>query len=219
MVCCMTSKGNCYICGRTLSKSGMKKHILTHEYSETDKQPSVILKIEDSLGFYWLFLDMSYTATLKTLDNFLREIWLECCGHLSAFYTGYHDEIGMNTKISSFSEGDIIHYDYDFGSTTKLKITVVGYTNRKKQKKAIRLLARNEKYEFACQNCGKQADYICCECMWEKDTPFLCEDCADEHEHEYILTVVNSPRMGVCGYNGELDQYEFNPKKIEKPQK
>ena len=210
------AKGNCYICGHTFSKSGMKKHILTHEYSESDKQPFIILKIEDLSGMYWLFLDIPYTTTLKTLDSFLREIWLGCCGHLCAFYINGYQEISTNTKVSSFLQGTVLRYEYDFGSTTELKITLAGYSSRKKQKKAVRLLARNGKYEFNCQNCGKTADYICCECMWGNGNPFLCEDCAGEHDHECMLPVVNSPRMGVCGYDGILDKYVFDPKKIEK---
>ena len=32
-----------------------------------------------------MFIEMQETATLEDLDSFLRDIWLECCGHLSAF--------------------------------------------------------------------------------------------------------------------------------------
>jgi len=31
---------------------------------------------------------MPARATLTDLDGFLRDIWLECCGHLSAFDIG-----------------------------------------------------------------------------------------------------------------------------------
>ncbi|MDQ6662539.1 MAG: hypothetical protein M3Z24_16440 [Chloroflexota bacterium] len=34
---------------------------------------------------YWLHLDVAGNAELEELDQFLRNIWLECCGHLSAF--------------------------------------------------------------------------------------------------------------------------------------
>ena len=34
---------------------------------------------------YWLFLEMDHSAKLEDLDHFLRETWLECCGHLSTF--------------------------------------------------------------------------------------------------------------------------------------
>jgi hypothetical protein len=34
---------------------------------------------------YWLHLEVPSKFTLDALDDFLRAIWLECCGHLSAF--------------------------------------------------------------------------------------------------------------------------------------
>ena len=34
---------------------------------------------------YWLHLQAPAKATFGALDNLLRAIWLECCGHLSAF--------------------------------------------------------------------------------------------------------------------------------------
>lgn len=34
---------------------------------------------------YWLVIEVKDTATLKDVDQFLRNIWLECCSHLSAF--------------------------------------------------------------------------------------------------------------------------------------
>ena len=35
---------------------------------------------------YWMHLDMPMNLDLRGLDQFLRNIWLECCEHLSAFY-------------------------------------------------------------------------------------------------------------------------------------
>ncbi len=212
-----TLKGNCYLCGRTYAKAAFKRHILSgHLYQEADAQDCVVLKVESTEDKnYWLYLDLSITSTLKSLDEFLREIWLECCGHLSAFYSRDYGEIGKSSKISSFPEGSVLLYEYDFGDTTSLKITVVAHASRPKQRKAVRLLGRNEPYPFTCGKCGKPADMICCECMWEDENPLLCDACAKAHEHEQMLPITNSPRMGVCGYCGELDIYEFDPLKYE----
>ena len=50
------------------------------------KHRSFILKIKDlDVQRYWMYVKMSETATLDDLDMFLRNIWLECCGHLSEF--------------------------------------------------------------------------------------------------------------------------------------
>ncbi len=215
----MTNKGNCYLCGRLIGKSAFKNHVLTAHPHIGDGQDCVILKVESTGSkMYWLYLDISATASLKTLDTFLRKIWLECCGHMSAFYEPRYGELGMGRKIVEFPVGYSLLYDYDFGDTTQLKITVVGYGRRPRQKTAVRLLGRNEAPHFACQKCGKRADYICLDCAWADHSPFLCEACLQEHEHrnDTLLPVVNSPRMGVCGYCGELDVFEFDPAKFAK---
>lgn len=211
------SRGNCYLCGASYTKGGFGRHFASkHGYSGKDAQECVLVKIESARdNDYWLFLDLPVTSTLKTLDAFLREIWLECCGHMSAFFLGVYDEAGMGRKLSSFPIGTVLRYEYDFGDTTELRITIADRIRRPKQKKAVRLLARNEKYTFPCAECGAPAELICCECLWEGTPPFLCRSCAEKHAHDSMLPATNSPRMGVCGYCGELDRYEFNPADVE----
>ena len=34
---------------------------------------------------YWMHLEVPADATLGSLDRFLRDTWLECCGHMSEF--------------------------------------------------------------------------------------------------------------------------------------
>ncbi len=47
------------------------------------------LVVEGSrLPMYWMHLEVSAETTLATLDHFLRDTWLECCGHLNAFTIG-----------------------------------------------------------------------------------------------------------------------------------
>ncbi len=211
------TKGNCYLCGRLIGKSGFKRHIqASHPYQEENEQKCVLLKIEDAYsGQYWLYLDISTSATLRSLDSFLRDIWLECCGHMSEFYDARHMPVKMNAKMFQFPEGSTLYYEYDFGSTTELKISVAGWGRRPWQDNAVRLLGRNEPFHYVCQHCGKEADCICIDCAWKKENPFLCEACIPKHNHgdDMLLPVVNSPRMGVCGYCGERDVYAFDPEK------
>ena len=129
-------------------------------------------------------------------------------------------------------------YDYDFGSTTTLKITVMdtGFF-RPRQRNAVRLLARNEDYVFECRDCGQPADYVNAECFDYLENPFICEACAEKqrqraengededepddeqrYDPDMLLPIVNSPRMGVCGYEGELDVYTFEDWKAEHPE-
>jgi hypothetical protein len=45
---------------------------------------------------------------------------------------------------------------------------------------------------------------------WED--AFLCDECAKGVEDEAaLLPIVNSPRCGVCGYDGEMDRWTFDP--------
>lgn len=212
----MVTKGNCYICGKELGKTAMKNHILKLHSSTDSGQECALLKIEGAYDKdYWLFVDVPLTATLTTLDRFLRDIWLECCGHLSAFSGKGHQEIGKSRKFSTFAPGEQFLHEYDFGSTTETLITVIGRTSRKPQKASVRLLARNIPPQFTCTKCGAPATEICTECIYEMDNPFYCASCAKKHEHEeMLLPVTNSPRMGVCGYCGDADVYTFDAKKI-----
>lgn len=212
------TKGHCYLCGAIVAKSGFVKHFDSKHLDgeKVDDQECVLLKVEDAEDkIYWLYLDIPLTSTLKTLDTFLREIWLECCGHMSAFYQHGGIEIGKSTKLEQLPVGSILFYEYDFGSMTELRITLLRTVSRPRQRKAVRLLARNLPLRFDCGQCGEEADFICCECDAMEEYPFLCEKCMESHEHECALPVVNSPRMGVCGYYGEYDVYEF-PDNAEK---
>ena len=215
-------KGDCYLCGGSFSKSGYKKHLLSAHAARGEKtQDCVLVKAEDmDRNEYWLFLDLPATATLGALDKFLREIWLECCGHLSEFSAADYSPVPKSRKLDSFALGTSLRYVYDFGSSTELCLTIEGRTTRPKQRNAVRLLARNQPPRFDCSVCGKSATVFCSECDMEMENPFYCDDCADGHgeetEHDSFLPVTNSPRMGVCAYDGELDRYAFDPSKTKR---
>ena len=95
-------------------------------------------------------------------------------------------------------------HEYDFGSTTHLELKVISQYSGNVKGKSVRILARNEPPIYECQTCGKMATQICCECIYS-DEGLLCDDCASKHEcdEDMLLPVVNSPRVGVCGYTGD----------------
>lgn len=209
-------EGNCYICGKTLGKTAMKNHIMKEHLAKGDEE-CMLLKIEGAHAKgYWLFVDIAKDKSLGDLDAFLREIWLECCGHLSRFSVGgYYGEISKKEKLGNIGVGVKILHEYDFGTTTECLITFIGETLRPRQKKAVRVLGRNAPPQDTCASCGKPAEYLCLECLYDDTEPCYCEECAEEHEHEDLLTLTNSPRCGCCGYEGELDGYTFNPAKFK----
>ena len=221
-------KGKCKYCGKEYTMSYMKKHLSTckarQEKLAAEKgarqcgyfELAIYPKYDKN---YWLFIEIRETASLEDLDSFLRDIWLECCGHLSAFeiegvrYESMPAELffwgepakSMNGKLNTVLEkGMTIDYEYDFGSSTDLRITVVDYRRSYQKKEKLTILSRNNPYEFVCSECGKKpAVYLCTECFWEGEG-FLCEECSETHEcgEDMQLNICNSPRMGVCGYCG-----------------
>lgn len=212
-------KGPCFLCGQEMAAGYMGRHLLSKHFSDADDQECCLLRVEDEYSEYWLYLDIPLTSTLSTLDKFLREVWVECCGHLSAFMPvrGYYDdEYSMSTKVVKFAPGSVIQYEYDFGSTTTLYVTFVKWVTRPKQRTAVRVLARNAPYQFKCDLCGKEAAYVDVE---EWPQKFYCEACAEAKNYDMCLPVVNSPRMGVCGYTGEFDRFAYDPRKVRKLEK
>ena len=204
-------KGPCYLCGQEYAKSHMGRHLLSKHFSEEKEDGNVVcylLKIEDEDHNYWLFIDIPVLSSLNTLDDFLRAVWCECCGHLSAFMPVHsYDEIDMNNTLDMFHPGTMLKYEYDFGSTTTLYITFLQKVTRKKQKEPIRVLARNSPYQFACANCGKPASFLDTS-EWPPE--MYCDECSEElADPDYLLPVVNSPRIGVCAYCGELDHFAY----------
>ena len=157
-------------------------------------------------------MEMNGSAMLKCLDSYLRAIWLECCGHLSEFSPdGKHQRIGMNRLAEKIFEPgiELMHF-YDFGSTTKTRIRVVGMRQGKPlTRHPIVLMARNNPLEFTCMECNKPAKWLCTECVIETEASgLLCDEHAENHPHDDYggpLPLVNSPRVGVCGYTGPAE--------------
>jgi len=110
----------------------------------------------------------------------------------------------MNFAVSDeLKKGVVFEYEYDFGTTTTLKLAVVG--ERKGKSKRISVLARNKPVEYKCGSCGAKATLVCAQCTFDIDKVVFCNKCAKKHEcgEEAMLKIVNSPRTGMCGYEGE----------------
>lgn len=209
---------SCLLCGKTYSKRGLTRHIKACLQKRpapkgvSGRQTSFYLQVTPGTGSnYFLHLLVSYQATLEDLDRFLRAIWLECCGHMSAFsYGQWGDEIPMAKKIRHvLAPGQVLDYQYDFGSTTELQIKLVDTAQGGTQKgRTVEILARNAPPVFPCDDCGEEkAAWICQECGGP-ESGWLCEACIAEHgcDEEMLVPLANSPRAGVCGYTGELEK-------------
>lgn len=229
----MEDKGICRFCLKSYAGRGIKKHLLScrvranqnQEELTQDKKASTIYHLRlQSYKPFWLHIEMKSTSTLADLDKFLRDTWLEEeCGHLSQFRLGgvryvdpeVHDSwkgMGMNSKpymvqLEKMLKGkDKFEYEYDFGSTTYIEGEVVE-EREGILSETVRILARNKIPKEECSMCENEAVMYCTECQ-----EFYCAQCLFEHscDDEMALPVVNSPRMGVCGYEGEFDSDDFD---------
>jgi hypothetical protein len=223
-----TSYGRCALCGKRTTKAAMTRHLkrcsANHEPSRGRPTRLFHVRVEDAYSpIFWLDLEMKAKATLAELDAFLREIWLECCVHLSAFdiegttynvlpYSGGPPvgdpaERSMNVKLEDVLDVQTrFHHTYDFGTSTELKLRVLSEREGRIGREPLRILSRNETPVWTCALCDQPATQICTYCMYEQENPFYCEAHAEDHdcEEEMLLPVVNSPRMGMCGYTGVL---------------
>ncbi|MGA9097760.1 MAG: hypothetical protein WB392_02375 [Methanotrichaceae archaeon] len=225
-----SSNGTCCFCGSCFAKSTMARHLKACKARAKENEESaakgvavakdsairtiIHLQVDGRYSpMYWMHIEIPENATLKDLDNFLRQTWLECCGHLSSF------EIAGRTFISEKMEpgdrsmkvalGKVIapgmkfDHIYDFGTSTELSLKFVSAREGFAQDKAVRILARNDPPDIRCE-CGKPATAVCCQCICE-GTGWVCDECAKKHEcgEDMLLPVVNSPRVGMCGYTGE----------------
>jgi len=215
--------GKCALCGDAFGRASMARHLSTcraggsEPVPASEKRPLAAcfhIAIEGSYAKeYWMHVAAPVAAPLRKLDAFLRRTWLECCRHMSAFEIDGHryasapmdGESNMKAPLSNlFEVGTKFNYEYDYGSTTDLALKVVALCDRNSPKGAIQLLAVNEAPRIICQRCGKQAaSLICTECA-SNGQGWFCAGCALAHDcgEEMCLPVVNSPRVGVCGYTG-----------------
>ena len=218
------SKGTCLLCKKTFSKQSVSAHLKACREKHPAKgsrlkaAQTLHLVVEGTyLPEYWMHLEAAAEATLEDLDLLLRDTWLECCGHLSGFKIEgvYYNSGSMvdpwnDERTMDFPLGDILRpklkfsYTYDFGSSTDLSLRVVSQRETIMKPGSIQIQARNDAPDIRCVECDKPATMVCTECSWSGEGWF-CKRCLRKHEcgDEMALPVVNSPRVGVCGYDGK----------------
>ncbi len=225
------SYGKCFFCEQAFAKNAITRHLQScpalQEFiaNESGKSAQLFhLLVEGRYEpEYWLHIEIPASSTLVDLDDFLRSIWLECCGHLSQFtiddifYSSHPDpddpmsaffgqeEKSMKAKLYSILDvGDTFVHEYDFGTTTELKLKMISERKGVPLKHGVRVLARNYAPVYPCVECGKPAKWFY---VYEYPFEGYCDEHAEEHDEfeEGFLPVVNSPRSGECGYDGPFD--------------
>jgi len=212
-----TPGGRCSNCGKEFSARGMSRHL----NSCLGPGRHLHLRVFNAHNpLWWLHLSVDPAATLRDVDALLRRTWLECCGHLSTFdidgvtFDAEGLDLGwgdaprpMSVKaVSVLSKGTKLRHTYDFGSSTELSGVVAGLVAGG-TKEPVALLAQNNTIPWTCDaECEAPATRVCMHCREmacadHADPDGYCPGCDEPWEY-YSLPVVNSPRMGVCGYEG-----------------
>ena len=215
-----TNRGTCKVCQRSISSSRMGAHMQTH-IPKDGRRTQYVIRIDDE-GLFWMYLQVSGRHTLKKIDEFLRDEWLECCGHMSRFEiddipyeshppVGWTRSKSMNHKVLSvLKEKMTVSYEYDFGTTTALRLTVLaGPVPPVVPPRGIKPLAVHDKIRYLCDVCGKDATKVCTYCTIYTDGSILCKDCIPKHQcvmdegEDCLMDLVQSPRVGMCGFDRE----------------
>lgn len=204
--------GTCLLCNEKVLHRTAKKHVLrciellqSTRNRSSRKGETFLVKVTAGKHF-WLYVDINAHNTLADLDDLLKKTWLEeCCDHLSCFVMS-GTQCGDNTMSqpvqSLFYDRLSFTYRYDFGNSTILQGEVVAVRPGELQQ-APELVAQNTfPSGITCDYCQARPQHICSICG-----DCFCNHCLD-HCHnncegnDCLLPVVNSPRMGVCGYTG-----------------
>lgn len=213
------SYGTCALCRKQFSRSSMGRHLAACPARPEGSSRRIHLTVTGG-PLYWMHIAVRATATLATLDRFLRRAWMECCNHISLFtiggqrYSSTADELGDDpydaredaeeedlsmgaVKLDKLPVGARFVYAYDLGSTTEVDAKVVGPWLGPPDKADVVLLALNEPPEYPCDSCPETAWGFNVETQ-----AFLCWRCNQAAGLDETLPLVNSPRAGVCGYTG-----------------
>ena len=221
-------KGKCYYCNKELTEKTIKRHIKNcgemkrkiEELSAVDKKlrNQFILSIKPKYNGneYCIYLSIDENLGLIHIDQFMRDVWLECCGHLSAFKINgkFYQDYSMNTKLKDILVvNEKFEYEYDFGSTTYLKLEVIDVIKVPASFSQIEIIARNHEVKHFCEICGTEGEYF----NYENDQ-WECKKCIDK-DNDMIskFDYSNSPRDGVCCYGGhKKDENTYLPGNSEK---
>ena len=231
-------KAKCYYCNKELTERTIKRHMKNcsemknsiDEKRIDDKEQRnqfiIAIKPKYAGNEYCIYLSIDGTLGLVHIDQFIRDIWVECCGHLSGFKIRdkFYQDNQMNTQLNDILNIDEkFEYEYDFGSTTCLVLDVVNIIEVPSSFSQIEIIARNHEIKHMCEICGAEAKYF----NYEKDE-WECGNCIDE-DSDIIMEFdyCNSPRDGVCGYEGHKEsesiylpnnynKYKISEKKIKK---
>ena len=222
--------GRCFLCGQTLPKAAMAEHLQACRQPQPDGVPVFLFLVEDDYfpETYWLLLEARQDAPLSALDDFLRRVWVDCCGHYSQFVINGQvygrrpnpspveivlDEQANRLTMKSplrdlVAVGKTMDYLYDEVWSSELHLKVLAAYAADPLEGAARVVARNYKPPRTCSVCDRPAAWLYTD-KWPL-RPY-CDEHARQHpkwetDPDAFLPYVNSPRVGLCVYRGPAEE-------------
>ena len=113
--------GTCNLCQETVFGNRIRRHLLrciegriglsrSRDPGRKDRRRTSLktayISIRSPEQPHWLELGVRCNTQLHELDQFLRSLWLECCGHLSHFRIG-----GATCSVVVPKPGDNWHFE------------------------------------------------------------------------------------------------------------
>ena len=95
------SLSRCHLCDKAVSAEDVSTHArscvmaaVQVVFVDNDLHPrhvgngTILIWVRGDELRHWMMLAVRPTTSLRQLDQFLRNLWLECCGHMSHFQIG-----------------------------------------------------------------------------------------------------------------------------------
>lgn len=154
------SVGRCHLCGNDVKAEDAKAHSLScvttaaptlvsnNLHSKNAGNGTILVWVRADEVRQWMMLAVRPTTSLLQLDQFLRNLWLECCSHMSRFeigatrYSAHVSDPGdarlgatylaepnerslMYTVEETIRPGELSRHEYDYDYTTCLDLECV----------------------------------------------------------------------------------------------
>jgi hypothetical protein len=215
--------GKCFICSEEFSVRSISRHVKSCINNIKGKEKALMIHIKGGGPFYIIVLGPLEGLKFKDLDIFLRDVWYECCGHMSRFDIGNEyslmdieemdddDEKIMKMPLRNIKNYVNVGYEYDFGSTSYAQIKLLDIVSINQKIKDFKVISYNNLPKIKCEKCEKYSEYLAIDYNNDEHL-LLCKkhikeiEDNDDDEDFAIFKLENNPRVGVCGDTPETDK-------------
>ena len=174
------SRGKCAFCGREMTRGGLVRHLKACPQREEATRAANQEPGQEQILYH-----------LQVQDAWRGDFWL-------------HLEMRGSATLA-----DLDHYLRAIWLECCGHLSQFSVGGWGGEDVPIFLMARNDPPEAQCVECGQPASWLCLECVYELEEPgTLCDEHARMHPHDNYgepMPLVNSPRVGMCGYVGPAD--------------